>query len=343
MRIETYRTPFGPAAAISPGQREHEEAAITVGDAGEFGLIDRIVTRLAPDAADSEAVVLGPGDDAAVLRVSDGRVVASTDALVEGRHFRRDWSSADDIGHKAAAQAMADIAAMGGVPTGLLIALACPAATENSWVDDLLGGILAEAVAVGAVVIGGDVVAADSVTIAATALGDLRGRPPVTRAGAQDGDVVAVVGRLGWSAGGHAILSRGFRSPAAVVNSHRRPEPPYDEGPRAAAFGAHAMCDVSDGLVQDLRHIAQASLVRIELARDQIVVADRLREIAGAFGADPLVWVLEGGEDHALVATFDPQTSLPPEWAPIGRVVAGEPAVLLDGTPYEGPGFDHFR
>ncbi len=300
------------------------------------------MTRLAPVAAESESVTLGLGDDAAVVRAAGGRLAVSTDALVEGRHFRRDWSSAEDVGHKAAAQAMADIAAMGAAPTGLLVCLACPATTEVAWVDGFYDGVAAECAAAGAVVVGGDVTAADTITIAVTALGDLAESGPVTRAGAQAGDVVAVAGRLGWSAAGLAVLGRGFRSPAAVVNAHRRPEPPYEEGPRAAALGAHAMCDVSDGLLQDLTHIARASSVDIVLASTQIVVADRLTEIAGAFGADPLGWVLDGGEDHALVATFPSGVQLPPEWVTIGQVVAGAGTVLLDGDPRPPAGFDHF-
>ncbi len=237
---------------------------------------------------------------------------------------------------------MADIVAMGGVPTALLVALACPPDLPATWVDELCTGLAAEAETAGAAVVGGDVVASETLTVAMTALGDMRGRNPITRAGAQPGDIVAVAGRLGWSAAGQAILSRGFRSPAVVVNAHRRPQPPYDAGPQAALLGAHAMCDVSDGLIQDLEHIARASGVTIALDRAAIEVAPRLQEIAGAFGADPAGWVLDGGEDHALVAAFAEDVSLPAEWRPVGRIQSGPPVVLLDGTPREGAGFDHF-
>src|SRR3954454_8825158 len=197
----------------------------TVSEAGEFGLIARVTAGL--QAAPS--TLLGPGDDAAVVAAGDGRVVVSTDMLVEHRHFRRDWSTAEDIGHKAAARAFSDIAAMGALPTALLIGFGTPPSLELSWVDGLMTGLRAECAQVEAAIVGGDVTAADQVTIAVTALGDLEGRAPVTLDGARVGGVVAVCGRLGWPAAGFAVLGRGFRSPVQVVAAHRRPEPPYFE------------------------------------------------------------------------------------------------------------------
>ena len=211
------------------------------------------------DLETTEKTLLGPGDDAAVVAASDGRVVVSTDLLVEQRHFRRDWSTAVDVGHKAAARAFSDISAMGAQPTALLVGVALPGTLEVAWVDGLMAGLREECGSVGAAVVGGDVTAADAITIAVTALGDLEGRPAVTQSGARAGDLVAVCGRTGWAAAGFAVLSRGFRSPVQVVTAHRRPEPPYGEGPRAAELGASAMTDVSDGLVADLGHIAAAS------------------------------------------------------------------------------------
>lgn len=308
----------------------------TVGELGEAGLVAAIVGRLAggPD------VELGPGDDAAVVRTTDDRVVASTDVLVEGVHFRRDWSEPLDIGHKAAAQNLADVAAMGARPTALLVGLAAPADLLVSWVLAFADGLSAEAALVGASVVGGDVVASDHVVIAVTALGALDGRPPVTRAGAKVGDVVALCGRLGWSAGGLAVLSRGFRSPRTLVAAHRRPEPPYAAGVAAAVAGATAMVDVSDGLLSDLAHVAAASKVAIELEVSKLEVGGPLNDAAAALGKDPLEWVLTGGEDHALAATFPAGTRLPAGWVPIGQVVVGG-GVTVAGLPagtYEGPG-----
>src|SRR3954462_12073052 len=296
----------------------------TVKVVGEFGVIARVLAQ----AGVARVAQVGPGDDAAVLRTPDRRVVATTDVLVEGRHFRRDWSSAEDIGHKAAAANLADVAAMGGVTTALLVGLACPSSTQTAWLEGVAAGLAEECAPLGAAVVGGDMVtaAADStsVVLSVTALGDLAGRVPVLRSGARAGDVVALAGRLGWSAGGLAVLRRGFSSPIAVVSAHRRPAPPYAAGPRAADAGATAMCDVSDGLLADLGHIATDSRVAVDLdsaalVRTCLEPVGPLQQVGAALRVDPLAWVLTGGEDHALVATFPSWVELPAGWAAIGR------------------------
>jgi thiamine-monophosphate kinase len=311
----------------------------TVADVGEFGLVGAVTARL----RGSEAVLLGPGDDAAVVRAGDGRVVATTDLLIEGRHFRRAWSSGYDVGRRAAGANLADVVAMGAAPTALLVGLGTPGDLPLSWAEELADGLQDECDLVGAGVAGGDVVAADVVTLAVTALGDLRGRDPVRRSGASPGEVVAVAGRLGWAAAGLAVLSRGFRSPRALVEAHRRPQPPYALGASAADYGVTALCDVSDGLLQDLGHIAASSGVAVEVLSDRVDVPAPLREIAAALGTDPLTWVLTGGDDHALVGCFPPGVELPPGWRVVGRVREGE-GVLVDGQPPAGPrGWDHLR
>jgi len=311
---------------------------VTVSDAGEFGLLARIFPRL-PQGPVS---LLGPGDDAAVVAAPDRRVVATTDLLLEGRHFRQDWSTPYDVGRKAAAQNLADVAAMGAVPTALLVGLACPPTTPLTWPEGFADGLRDECGLVGASVVGGDLSKSDAIVVSITALGDLSGRPPVTRSGAGPGDVVAVAGRLGWSAGGYAVLSRGFRTPRALVEAHLRPEPPYACGPAAAALGATAMCDVSDGLVADLGHVAKASRVCVEIETKVFEITRQMSDAALALGQDPLRWVLAGGEDHALAVTFPAGVELPPEWLVIGRITRGE-GVLVDGETYANGGFDHFR
>lgn len=276
------------------------------------------------------------------MRTSDGRTVATTDLLIEHRHFRRDWSSATDIGRKAAAVSFSDIAAMGARPSALLVAFAAPPDLDLTWVDGLVAGLREECGQVGAGVVGGDVVAGDLVTLGVTALGDLDGREPVRLDGARPGDVVAYVGRLGQAAAGLAVLSRGFRSPVQVVNAHRRPEPPYAQGPIAAERGASAMTDVSDGLVADLGHIAEASGVRIDLHADAVPVPLKLREVGAALNVDPLTWVFTGGEDYALAATFPPGAPPPDGWTVIGRVVEGD-GVRVDGRRWPTGGHEHFR
>ncbi|BCJ57986.1 thiamine-phosphate kinase [Micromonospora endophytica] len=312
---------------------------MSVAGVGEFGLIDRVTARLSYGST----VLLGPGDDAAVVAAPDARVVASTDVLVEGRHFRLDWAGAYDIGRRAAAANLADVVAMGADPTALLVALCVPAGTPTEWIEELADGIGAEAAGVGASVVGGDMSASPTLTIAVTALGDLAGRPPVTRAGARPGDLLALAGRIGYAAAGFTVLSRGFRTPRLLVEAYRRPEVPYPAGPLAARSGATAMIDVSDGLLADLGHVAKASGVAIDVNRDAFVVPPQMRDAAQALGVDPYAWLLAGGDDHALAATFPPATALPDGWRPIGRVTEGS-GVTVDGAPFDGPaGWDHFR
>ena len=325
------------------------------------------------------------------------------DVLVEGRHFRRDWSAAFDIGCTAAARNMADIAAMGARPTALLVGLAAPGDLPVEWARELTRGLAAESARAGASVAGGDISSAATIMIAVTALGDLQGRAPVTRGGARPGDQLAVAGRLGRSAAGLALLTAGLAGPGGpggvagagpagpgrsavgpsgpgrsgagpagaggVVAAYQRPEPPYAAGPEAAVLGATAMIDISDGLVQDLGHVAAASGATINISTGRLPGDPQLRAAAAALGgADWLSWMLTGGEDHALAATFPPGTRLPGHWSVIGSVsgltgdvpgltgdvAAGRPGdpvrdqagptVLVDGRRPAGPGgWDHFR
>jgi thiamine-monophosphate kinase len=310
----------------------------SVAELGEFGLIARITaSRGLPPVT-----LLGPGDDAAVLAAADGRVVVTTDVLVEGVHFRFDWSTPHQVGRKAVAANLADVAAMGAVPTALVVGLAVPGRTPVSTVDDLAAGMWEEAGQAGAGIVGGDVVSSEQFVVSVTALGDLQGRAPVIRSGARAGNVLALCGRLGWSAAGLAVLRRGFRSPLAVVGAHRVPEPPYGAGPQAAMAGATAMIDLSDGLLADAGHLAMASGVAIDIDSVAVPVASRLVEVASALGADVQHWVLTGGEDHALLASFPAGIALPAGWRELGVVREGR-GVTVDGQPYESPGgWEHF-
>jgi thiamine-monophosphate kinase len=304
--------------------------ADSIGDLGEFGLI----ARMAPRLPVGPAVELGPGDDAALVSARGGRIIATTDVLVEGRHFRRDWSGPYDIGRKAAAQNLADVVAMGGRPTALLLGFAGPPDTPVGWAEAFADGLRDECEVVGAGVAGGDTVSAPLLVLSVTALGELLGDRPLTRSGARPGDVVAVRGRLGWASAGLSLLLRGRFEPAELIDAHRRPRPPYEAGAEALELGATALLDVSDGLVQDLGHIARASGVGIDVSASAVIglgpdVPDRLRH------------VLTGGEDHAFAATFPAGTPLRPGWTAIGRATDGA-GVVVDGRPYEGGGWDHF-
>ena len=333
------------------GSKIPRRVAITVADLGEFGLIAAIAALLPASSAGG----VGIGDDAAVVCAPDGRVVATTDLLVEGRHFRRDWSGAADVGVKAAAQNLADVAAMGASPTALLLGFAVPGDLPVVWVEDLVRGLAGECARAGASVVGGDVSGAGSVMLAITALGDLGGRDPVTRSGARPGDRLAVAGRLGRSAAGLALLEAGLAGApgaagapapagefAGLVASHRRPQPPYACGPEAAVRGATSMIDISDGLVADLGHVAEASGVRLDIETARLPADPELRAAAAALGADWLRWELTGGEDHALAATFSPETDLPGHWVVIGSAREGH-GVTVDSRPADGlRGWEHF-
>jgi thiamine-monophosphate kinase len=299
-------------------------------------------------------VLLGPGDDAAVVASPDGRVVVTTDVLVDEVHFRRDWSSAYDIGRKAAAQNLADVVAMGAHPTAIVVGLAAPVDLSLDWADGLVDGLQDECAVVGAGLAGGDVVRSPTLTISVTALGDLSGREPVTRSAARAGQVVVVAGRLGYAAAGLDLLRTGRTEPAVLVDAHRCPLVPYGAGLRLAAAGATSMIDVSDGLVADLGHIARASQVRIELASDDLPLPPELVEAALELGVDPRSWVAGGGEDHAFAATMSDDQALravamladlggPVPFTQVGRVVAGDPGVVfVDEPPPNIGGHDHF-
>jgi thiamine-monophosphate kinase len=329
----------------------------SVADLGEWGVIAALKARMPAGAL----TTVGIGDDSAVVTTPSGSVVAAVDLLIEGRHFRREWSSAYDVGVKAAARSLADIAAMGAVSTALLVALATPGTVPARWAADLAAGLAFEATRAGAGVVGGDTARAEAITLSVTALGDLEGRPPVLRSGARPGDVIAVAGTLGHAAAGLALLAAGTaaapEAPSApgalssLVTAQLRPAPPYDAGPEAARLGATAMIDVSDGLLADLGHIATASDVQINVRTETL--GDSLLSAFGrtSSGLPPepdstppeLTWILTGGEDHSLVATFPPGTVLPARWKPIGEVQAGR-GVTVDGRPHPGaPGWDHFR
>lgn len=316
------------------------EGAPTLAETGEFALLERIAAqhRGSPD------VLIGIGDDAAAIQASSGPMLICVDMLVEGRHFRRDWSSAIEIGQRAAAASLADIAAMGGRSIALVVGFAAPADLPTHWALECDAGLSQEAHRAGASVVGGDVSRADAVIISVTALGTVDDGEPVRRSGAGVGDVIAVCGRLGYAAAGLAILRRGFRAPKALVDAYRVPEPPYKLGVKARTAGATSMIDVSDGLIADARHIALASGVLLDLDRERLKVSDALVETAAAYSMDPLEWVLTGGDDHALLATFPAGTRLPSGFTKIGEVRDGQPGVSLNGVAIAAAGgHEHFR
>jgi thiamine-monophosphate kinase len=314
----------------------------TVAEIGEFALIDLIRERL----GSPQRLILGPGDDAAEIAAPEGSLLVSSDLLLEGKHFRRDWSSAEDVGRKAAASNLSDINAMGGTATAITVGLGVPGDLEVAWVLQFADGLAAECALVGAEVAGGDITAADSIVIGVTAVGSAA--RPIRRDTAAAGDIVAVAGELGLAGAGFAALSRGFRSPRVAVDACRAPHPPYAAGPAAAAAGATAMVDLSDGLLSDLGHVARGSGIVIDLDPSAFTVLEPVATVAEALGSDPLRFVLTGGESYGLAALFSARSELPEGWAQVGVArhpgLGEEPAVLVGGAPYDGPpGHQHFR
>ena len=318
-----------------------EEQSSTLGELGEAAVLARIFPRL-PDAA---LALVGPGDDAAVMAAPDGRYVVTTDTMVHGPDFRLAWSTPHDLGWKAAATNLSDIAAMGAAPTALVVALAAPPDTPVTLLEGLADGLrdACAELAPGCGVIGGDLSVSATMVIAVTAFGDLQGRDAVLRSGARPGDVVAVSGNLGLAAEGLALLfERGIddegvpdaehahtlRSEyAAAIAAQLTPRPPLADGIAAALAGATSMLDLSDGLAIDARRIADASGVAIDL-------------VASAIGSPA---ALAGGEDHALLATFPPGTVVPGGFRRIGEVREGA-GLTVDGRVYgERGGWDPYE
>jgi thiamine-monophosphate kinase len=319
-------------------ERRHA-AGPTLADIGE----DDLLSTIFPLLPGGPGVLIGPGDDTAFLRVPSGSVLATTDSMVRGRDWLDEWSSGADVGAKTVAQNLADIAAMGGVPTGLLVSLIADPRTSLAWVRDFTAGLAEAAGSAGVPVVGGDLSSAPAevLVVSVTALGECEGRQPVRRSGACEGDVLAVAGSLGHSAAGLLLLGRGEteRSPELVAY-HRRPRPPYEQGPAAARAGATAMLDISDGLGRDADRLARASGVRIEL--DDLLLAEDVAQLQQVVGADD-AWrsVIEGGEEHSLLASFASGAAMPNGWRVVGDVLAGS-GVWLSGQPVLRGGWDHF-
>lgn len=301
-------------------------------------MLERIFPRL-PAAT---SALLGPGDDAAVVAAPDGRFVVTTDMMIHGPDFRLAWSTPHDLGWKAAASNLSDVAAMGAVPTALVVAIAAPADSPVALLEGIADGLrdACAALAPGCGVVGGDLSVSATLTLAVTAFGDLEGRAPVLRSGASVGDVVAVAGVLGEAAASLGLLfTEGVDAsgnPDARLAERLRdrtaaqlaPVPPISAGRVAAIAGATAMLDLSDGLAIDSARLARASGVGIDFA-------------ASSLGADPEL-ALGGGEDHSLFASFPPEVPLPEGFRRIGICVEGV-GLTVDGVPHNSSGWDPYR
>ena len=330
---------------------------LTVSHLSESALLERILPRLHSPVGSPSSVLLGPGDDAAIVAAADARVLISIDTQVQDMDFRLHWpnrysTTGFDVGWKAAAQNLSDINAMGGRATSLVVSLTLPGNTTVEWVEDLADGLTAaihELRASTCAVVGGDLGRGTEISVTAAVTGSLDGRPPVLRSGAQPGDVVVLAGTVGRAAAGLALLEsvheygsleeklRGF------IRAQCRPRPPLESGPAAAAAGATAMMDVSDGLVRDAGRIAAASSVHIDLDPETLrYLGEPLRGVASLLGMDPLEWVLGGGEDHGLLATVNPNVMPLAGFTAVGSVEAGHAEVTVGSQSPANVGWDHF-
>lgn len=333
--------------------------SLTVAEAGERETLRRLLVHMPMGKS-----LLGPGDDAAVISAPDERVVISTDTMIEGADFNLDWSTPEHLGRKAVASNLADIAAMGARPTGLVIALAVPRDTTVEFVERLANGFaigLERLAPATCGVVGGDLATSPVVTIAVTVFGSMDGLAPVLRSGARPGDVVAVAGDLGRAAAGLRLLfAQGNAVPAVfddvaadgLIAAQLAPEPPLYAGMLAAKAGASAMMDLSDGPLLDATRMAEASGVTLEfddfaVAADLDYLVPALERALGLVGrqARELAQrlVLGGGEDHSLLATFPPNRDLPEPFRQVGRVLErGEASVLVSGKPAKPEGWDPY-
>ena len=309
---------------------------------GEAGLLARMLPHLSP----SPLAEVGPGDDAAVLRLPSSRLVVSTDTLTEGVDFLPGVIRPDQLGCRAAIQNLADIAAMGARPHALIVAITASAGTDARFLAAVSAGLGARAEADGAHVVGGDLGRGEELSLTVTALGTLEeGQRPVLRSGARPGDLLAVgTERLGRSAAGLAAVLAGRTEPAELVAFHHAPDVDLRLG-WTVGRAASAMLDLSDGLVRDGGRIAAASRVVIDLDPDALAPDIEALRPPARDEDEARAWVLHGGEEHAMLATFPP-AAVPAGFRVLGAVrptaPGEEPTVLLGGERIPGRGFDHF-
>lgn len=318
----------------------------TVFELGENEALKRAVKFFSPGTN----TLVGSGDDAAVIS-SGGKYVVTTDSMVEGRDFRTDFSSGFDLGFKAVASNLADVAAMGAKPTALVVAMVVTTQTKQAWLEDFARGLQSgiDALSPGAEIVGGDLARGNQIVIAVTAHGELS-REPVLRSGAKPGDRLALAGTLGRAACGLDLLLSPDESLAKAydewVEVQLRPTPPITLGLQVAGI-ASAMLDVSDGLSVDATRIAKASNVSIRLSSSALSGYEAVLEMAAqsmrarGFEADEHQWVLHGGEDHSLLASFPPDAMIPKGFKVIGEVLEAQANPLfLDQTPLAATGWD---
>jgi len=286
-------------------------------------------------------VQVGIGDDAAVIKSSSNKLVATVDMAVEDIHFNKKWSSPFQIGAKLTTANLADIFAMGAIPKYLLVAAGISELDNGETVTELAKGIRSVADKFEVTVIGGDLSKSEKMTLSITALGELSAQP-ILRSGARVGDLIYLSSLTGLSAAGLAILNRELDRPRYVVEAHLNPKL---VAPDKLIKVATSMCDVSDGLATDAAHLSYASNVNFNLSKDLISQAadfKDLAELAEELNEDVFDWILTGGEDHFFLATVGKENESNELGIQIGSVGKGEGKLLLDGVEIKKTGYQHF-
>jgi thiamine-monophosphate kinase len=286
-------------------------------------------------------VQVGIGDDAAVIKSSNNKLVATVDMAVEDIHFNKKWSTPFQIGAKLTTANLADIFAMGAIPKYLLVAAGISELNNSETVTELAKGIRSVADKFEVTVIGGDLSKSEKMTLSITALGELSDQP-ILRSGARVGDLIYLSSLTGLSAAGLAILNRELDRPRYVVEAHLNPKL---VAPEKLVKVATSMCDVSDGLATDASHLSYASNVNFNLSKDLISQAadfKDLAELAKELGEDVFDWILTGGEDHFFLATVGKENESNELGIQIGSVGKGEGKLLLDGVEIKKTGYQHF-
>jgi len=286
-------------------------------------------------------VQVGIGDDAAVIKSSNNKLVATVDMAVEDIHFNKKWSSPFQIGAKLTTANLADIFAMGAIPKYLLVAAGISELNNSETVTELAKGIRSVADKFEVTVIGGDLSKSEKMTLSITALGELSDQP-ILRSGARVGDLIYLSSLTGLSAAGLAILNRELDRPRYVVEAHLNPKL---VAPDKLIKVATSMCDVSDGLATDAAHLSYASNVNFNLSKDLISQAadfKDLAELAKELNEDVFDWILTGGEDHFFLATVGKENESNELGIQIGSVGKGEGKLLLDGVEIKKTGYQHF-
>ena len=305
----------------------------------EAGLITRL--RDLFHTSFQTQVQVGIGDDAAVIKSSNNKLVATVDMAVEDIHFSKKWSTPFQIGAKLTTANLADIFAMGAVPKYLLVAAGINELNNSETVTELAKGIRSVADRFEVTVIGGDLSKSEKMTLSITALGELSAQP-ILRSGARVGDLIYLSSLTGLSAAGLAILNRELDRPRYVVEAHLNPKL---VAPEKLIKVATSMCDVSDGLATDAAHLSYASNVDFNLSKDLISQAadfKDLAELAKELSEDVFDWILTGGEDHFFLATVGKENESNELGIQIGSVGKGEGKLLLDGVEIKKTGYQHF-